>query len=94
MAGMGAFAAVVCAAGARWLLRAIRDSMGDVVTEVIQPHLHRLEASVETMRVQNATDHALVDARLTAVEVRLAAVENQLTPHTLEAHVTLEKETP
>jgi DNA-binding FrmR family transcriptional regulator len=105
IAAASAGAAVVVAAGVRWLLhwlgRAIGNSMREAITETVQPQLSavdaKLSAAFDVMLTENREDHLqvaerldAVDARLDAAESRLASVESAMKEMSATAPTTVE----
>jgi DNA-binding FrmR family transcriptional regulator len=86
IAAASAGAAVVVAAGVRWLLhwlgRAIGNSMREAITETVQPQLSavdaKLSAAFDVMLTENREDHLQVAERLAGVDARLDAAESRL----------------
>lgn len=76
--------AMASTAGAKWFARwfgtAVKASMEEAVNDIVKPHLEHLSSAMQTMRDENARDHAEVSSRLNALEARVALVEARLTP--------------
>lgn len=62
----------------RWFAAALKASMEAAVSDIVKPHLDQLGASLDTLRAENAADHANVASRLEALEQRVAVVESRL----------------
>ncbi len=66
----------------RWFTKSLAHTFGEQVVEVMAPDMarlgNRLGQSIDELRLSNTFEHRADQARLTLVEVRLAAVEHKL----------------